>query len=241
MFRPCPTARLVQFGQGGRVSGWLEFISALVVFLLSHMVPVRPPVRPLLIRILGLRGYFVGYSVLSVLVLVWLIVAAGRAPYVGVIPPLEVFRWAPLIAMPVVCALAVAGISLVNPLSFGGMGRGAFDPARPGILAVSRHPLLLALLLWSLAHLLANGDLAHVLLFGLFAGFSGVGMVLIDRRIQRQIGLAAWQGLAQGTARLSVSGVAHVRFRLWQMAVIAGVYAALLGVHLPVIGVSPLP
>ena len=221
--------------------GWAEFIIALVVFLLSHMIPVRPPVRPLLIRALGVRGYFLGYSVLSVLVLVWLIVAAGRAPYIGVIPPLDVFRWAPLIGMPVVCALAVAGMSIANPLSFGGLGSETFVPIRPGILALTRHPLLLALLLWSLVHLVANGDLAHVLLFGLFAGFAGIGMALIDRRKQRELGPEAWQGLAQNTARFSISGLGQLRFRLWQGVVIAGVYAALLGAHLPIIGVSPLP
>lgn len=227
--------------KGGAVSGWAEFSMALVVFLLSHMIPVRPPMRPMLIRLLGLRGYFLGYSVLSVLVLVWLIVAAGRAPYVVVIPPLDIFRWVPLIVMPVVCVLAVAGMSIANPLSFGGMGRGAFDPARPGILAVSRHPLLLALLLWSLAHLLANGDLAHVLLFGLFAGFAGIGMALIDRRKRREFGPEPWQEMAQSTARLSVSGLVRLRLRLWQLVVIAGVYVSLLLAHLPVIGVSPLP
>ncbi|MFT7593739.1 MAG: putative membrane protein [Paracoccaceae bacterium] len=223
------------------MGGWTEFISALVVFLLSHMIPVRPPMRPLLIRALGLRGYFLGYSLLSVLVLVWMIVAAGRAPYVEVIPPLEMFRWGPLIVMPVVCVLAVAGISSVNPLSFGGLGRGAFDPTRPGILAVSRHPLLLALLIWSLVHLLTNGDLAHVLLFGMFAGFAGIGMALIDRRKRRELGPEVWQGMAQNTARLSLSGEGRVRLGLWQWGVSAGVFAVLLWAHLLVIGVSPLP
>ena len=223
------------------MAGWAEFIAALVVFLLSHMIPVRPPVRPLLIRSLGLRGYFLGYSLLSILVLVWLIVAAGRAPYVGVIPPLDIFRWGPIVVMPVVSVLAVAGIVGANPLSFGGLGRSAFDPERPGILAVSRHPLLLALMVWSLVHLLANGDLAHVLLFGLFAGFAALGMALIDRRKQREFGPQAWQEMARNTARLSFAGVRHVRLAAWQWIVSAGVFLALLWAHVPVIGVSPLP
>ena len=40
------------------------------------------------------------------------------------------------------------------------------------IRAVLRHPMLLGLLVWALAHLAANGDLASVVLFGGFAAFT---------------------------------------------------------------------
>ena len=186
------------------MSGWGEFLLALGVFLLSHAIPVRPPVRPWLIAHLGRAGYFTAYSLFSLAVLGWLIVAAARAPYVEVIPPLPALRWAPLLVMPVVCWLAAAGMAIRNPLSFGGLGRGPFDPARPGILRICRHPILLALLLWAMSHLVANGSLAHVILFGLFAGFAVLGMALIDRRKAREMG-PEWQRLSQNTARLSLS------------------------------------
>lgn len=143
--------------------GWLEFTAALALFLLSHAIPVRPPVRPWLVRRLGLRGYFTAYSLLSLAILAWLVVAAARAPNAGVLPHWNLFRWAPLLLMPLACLLAVAGVMRQNPFSFGGLGLRAFDPADPGILAVSRHPLLAAMALWAGAHLLANGDLAHAL------------------------------------------------------------------------------
>lgn len=220
---------------------WAEFIAALVVFQLSHMIPVRPPVRPWLVQTLGLRGYIVGYSLVSVALLVWLIVAAGRAPYIEVIPPYDLLRWVPLIIMPFVCLLGVMGLMAANPLSFGGLGQGAFNPDQPGILGVSRHPLLLAMLLWGLVHLLANGDLAHIILFGLFAGFSVLGMVAIDRRKQGQMGLSKWQSEARNTAWLSLRGVRFLRADIWGWLGSAGVFAALLLLHAPVIGLSPLP
>ena len=77
-----------------------------------------------------------------------------------------------------------------NPLSFGGRRTG-FDPARPGIAGFARHPLLWALFLWSGAHLLVNGDLTHVILFGAFAIFCLMGMGLLDRRRRREMGEAA--------------------------------------------------
>lgn len=220
------------------MTDWLEFIAALTVFMLSHMFPVRPPMRPWLIARLGLKGYFISYSILSLLVLGWLIVAASRAPYIGVLPQWEIFRWAPLLVMPLACLIAVGGMMAQNPLSFGGLGKQPFDPDRPGMLAVTRHPLLVAMVLWAAAHLLANGDLAHVILFGLFAGFAVMGMTLIDRRKQRQLGQGEWQRLAQGTARLNL-----MRLRLSPVPLIlaAGAMLALILLHEPVIGYVPLP
>jgi len=216
---------------------WSEFSAALTIFLLSHVIPVRPPVRPWLVLHLGLRGYFWVYSLISVFLLVWLIVAAGRAPYLELIPPLEVFRWGPLIVMPLACLLAVLGLSVANPLSFGGLGKTPFDPGRPGVLAFTRHPLLLAMILWALVHLLANGDLAHVILFGLFALFPALSMGLIDRRKQREMG-PSWQQQARNTARLSWRGF---RPGPWHLTLAAGLFLTLLALHAPVIGVSPLP
>ena len=222
------------------MSGWGGFATALALFLFSHVIPVRPPVRPWLVRHLGLRGYIIGYSTLSVALLIWLIVAAGRAPYVEVIPPYAGLRWGPVLVMPLVCLLAVLGLSAANPLSFGGMGKGPFDPARPGILALSRHPLLLAMVLWALAHMVANGDLAHVILFGLFAVFPALSMGLIDRRKRREMG-PRWQEMAQNTGRFSPGALAGLRPGLWAGLAAAAVSGLLLVLHAPVMGVSPLP
>lgn len=218
--------------------GWIEFAAALALFLASHAIPVRPPVRPWLVARLGLRGYIVGYSLLSVLILIWLVGAAARAPYVGVLPYWEPLRWAPLAVMPLACLLAVGGMMRQNPLSFGGLGRRVFDPDRPGILAASRHPLLAAMLLWGSAHLLANGDLAHVVLFGLFAGFAWMGMALIDRRKQRQLGQAEWNRLARNTRLLNLK---RLRVTLPELALATLVFVALLHLHAPVIGYDPIP
>jgi len=220
------------------MADWLEFIAALTVFMLSHMFPVRPPMRPWLVERLGLRGYFISYSLLSIVVLAWLIIAAARAPFVGVLPPWDVFRWVPLLLMPLACLIAVSGMMVQNPLSFGGLGRPTYDPDTPGILACTRHPLLVAMALWSGAHLLANGDLAHVILFGLFLGFSVLGMMLIDRRKQRQLGVEEWQRLAGKTSWLNL-----LRLPLSPIpaAIATAVFLGLILLHEPVIGYVPLP
>lgn len=58
----------------------------------------------------------------------------------------------------------------------------------------SRHPLLAALALWAAAHVVPNGDLAHLILFGTFAAFAFLGGRLIDRRKRHEMG-PEWQRL----------------------------------------------
>ncbi|WP_170769179.1 NnrU family protein [Ruegeria lacuscaerulensis] len=221
------------------MTGWVLFLAALITFLLTHAIPARPVVRGQLITVLGRKGYFAAYSVLSLLVLGWLIIAAARAPYVEVIPPWTLFRWVPLLVMPVVCWLAVSGMAIQNPFSFCGLGQRAFDPENPGILSSTRHPVLAALMLWALAHLLANGSLSHVILFGLFGGFAAMGMALIDRRKSREMGIE-WIRLSRNTARFSLRAP-HPWPPLWVWLASLAAFAVLLHLHAAVIGLSPLP
>ena len=77
---------------------------------------------------------------------------------------------------------------LVNLLPDGvhavGQDEGLADNPRPtrGILTVTRHPGLWAIGLWALAHMIANGDAAGLLLFGGIAVLSFGGMAAIDAK-----------------------------------------------------------
>ncbi len=217
------------------MAGWGEFIAAFAVFFLSHSIPVRPANKARVVARIGARGFTLGYSALSIAVLTWLIVAAGRAPMV------VLWAWAPwqnhvpLVAMALVCVIACLALGRPNPLSFGGMNNAAFDPAQPGIVGWIRHPLLLALLLWSLSHMLANGTLSHVILFAVFAGFSLLGMKIIDRRQKRVLGIETWTQMSQTSRRLSVTVGGLIR-----VMIAAALYGVLLWLHGPVIGAFPL-
>ncbi|HEX9858579.1 MAG TPA: NnrU family protein, partial [Paracoccaceae bacterium] len=183
------------------MAGWGEFALALAVFFLSHVIPARPGVRAGLVVRLGPASYGAAYGLVSLVLLGWVIVAAGRAPFVPLWDQALWMRWVVNGAMPVAILLGSFAIGAVNPFSFGGRAAG-FDPDRPGIAGVSRHPLLLALLIWAAAHLLVNGDLAHVLVFAPFAAFAAFGMVAIDRRNRRNWGAADWARLSARTSLL---------------------------------------
>ncbi|ABD86797.1 NnrU family protein [Rhodopseudomonas palustris] len=237
-----PASAVIHFGD------WAEFIAAFAVFLASHAVPSRPAVRAAMVARLGERGFLALYSGVSLLVLAWLIGAAGRAPLLPLWPFEPWQMLAPNLAMPFVCLLAAFGVGAANPLSFGGNPRLAFDPEQPGIVGAARHPLLWAIALWSGAHLVPNGDLAHALLFGFFALIALAGMVMIDRRKQRRLGYEAWHALARNTSFWPFAALLQGRFRprsygvdAKRLAIALVAWLTLLALHAPVIGVSPLP
>lgn len=229
------------------MTAWPEFALALGAFLATHVLPTRRGLRDRLIGWLGRRAYFALYGGVSVVVLVWLIAAAGRAPYVGLWGPSGWQRWVPVLTMPVAALLGVLGIGAGYPHSLGGR-TGRFDPRAPGIAAVTRHPLLWAFSLWSLAHLVANGDLAHAILFGGFAALAFGGMAAFDRRARAAMPAAEWDAVRHATSVLSLAPLASAawwranRRTMARAAVIAaGVYLLLFALHEPVIGVTPAP
>lgn len=227
--------------------GWAEFAAALFAFLASHSIPARPAVRRALKDRLG-RLYFVIYSIMSLAIFAWLIAAAGDAPRVQLwsFEPWQL--WVPNVAMPFVCLLVAFGAAAPDPFSITGYKSEGFDPKRPGIAGIARHPLLWAVTLWASAHIVPNGDLAHVILFGLFALFGLAGMVMFDARKRREWGAQLWAERTARTSFIPFAAILAGRFhgeelRPNPVRLLAAfvLYLALLLLHPLVIGVSPLP
>lgn len=220
---------------------WLGFMGVFALFFATHSIPVRPGIKTRITAKIGKRGFGIGYSALSVGMLFVLIWAAQEAPYVQLWPQMAWQRHAVHLGMLVVCLILAFALARPNPFSFGGARNDRFDPMRPGIVRITRHPVLLALALWAGLHLLPNGDVAHVVLFGVLGGFAIAGRALINRRKRREMGAEQWDaldisvrqsGLLQAPA--SWSGLA--------LRVVAGfaAFASLLALHPVVIGVSAL-
>jgi uncharacterized membrane protein len=60
-----------------------------------------------------------------------------------------------------------------------------YAPGR--IRAITQHPMLLATLIWAVAHLLANGNLADLLLFGSFLIWAAADRLSMNHRVQRPL------------------------------------------------------
>ena len=104
------------------------------------------------------------YSLLALAGLALIIIGMSRVEFLPVfVPP----GWSPLIAnlaMPVSFCLLVAA---QMPNNF---------------RRVIRNPMLTGVLIWAAVHLMANGDLASMLLFGFFGTYSAIDIISVNRR-----------------------------------------------------------
>ena len=88
----------------------------------------------------------------------------------------------------------------------------AYLPGR--IRTATKHPMLAATKLWALAHLLANGMLADVLLFGSFLAWAVADRISMKRRTQRPIA-GAPPSKANDVIAVAVGLALYVAFILW--------------------------
>jgi len=224
-----------------------QLLIAALLFVGTHFGLSSPALRPLLVARLGERLFVGLYSLLQIVLLVWLGRSYAVSPFVPLWSPPGWTAWIPLVAMAPALLLLVGGLVQPNPTAVMQDAKGPPDAAVRGMLTVTRHPVMWAFALWALSHLAANGDAASIVLFGAIAVLALVGTLAIDAKKRARWG-AAWNGFAAHTSNLPLAAAAAGRTRLdlagigWLTPVIAAaVYVALILLHPLVIGVSPLP
>ena len=224
-----------------------EFLIAIMLFLIAHLVPPAPPVRTRLIAWLGRRVYLVGYSLVSLALIAWIISAALRAPYLPLWTPAPWQTLVPILLMPVATWLLLAGLIEPNSLSISLRPADSKTELGPAA-AVTRHPVLWAFLLWAGSHIPPNGDVASVILFGGMTMLAIAGFAVLDSRARGRLGEKRWQSLTTPTSILPFAAILDGRVRirfsarlLFSVAVAIAAYLwFLLQGHKFFIGVDPL-
>jgi uncharacterized membrane protein len=192
----------------------LVLVAGLVVFLGVHSVSIVAPAwRTTTMARVGEKRWKGLYSLASGVGFALLIVVYGiarQAPVVVYTPPPALRHLALLLMLPVFPLLIAA-----------------YLPGR--IKTLARHPMLLAVKLWAVAHLLANGTLADVLLFGGFLVWAVTDRVSVKRRtpIEAHAVPGAPARPANDAIVVVVGLAVYVLFLFWG--------------HRWLIGVSPLP
>lgn len=147
----------------------LPLIIGLIVFLGIHLVPTNPALRSGLAERFGEKQWKVVFSVISLIGFALIVygyhkmqVMPGKNPQLWD-PPAWTRHVALLLMLPAMILLVAA-----------------YVPSR--IRDVLQHPMLTAVKLWALAHLLANGDLASLLLFGSFLAYAVYDRISVKKR-----------------------------------------------------------
>jgi uncharacterized membrane protein len=185
-------------------------ISGLLLFIAAHLLPTQPALRMALIARLGEGPYKGAFSLISAIGLVLLVFGYGQMQGLGRgnpqlwVPPIWTKHLVFLLMVPAMILLVAA-----------------YVPSR--IRAAVGHPMLTALMLWAFGHLLANGDLASVLLFGSFLAYAVYDRISVRHRSSPgPLGKA--HGSSIGDATAVGLGLALYAFMLfWGHAKLIGV------------------
>jgi uncharacterized membrane protein len=138
-----------------------------------------------LIERFGEKAYRAGFSLASVVSLVWLVREYGRAPYSPLWVTPRPLLLLPIALVPIAFVFLVGAFTVPSPTAVGGERVLLEQAEARGMLRVTRHPFLWSVVIWSVAHLLANRDPASVIFFGSLGLTALRGAFDIDRKRRR--------------------------------------------------------
>jgi uncharacterized membrane protein len=155
------------------ILGLSAMILGLVLFLGVHLLTTQRDLRGRFVTSLGEGGYKGLYSLVSlagIALIVW-----GFADYrsAGMIDV-----WEQLVPANIHAALKHVTEALMLPAVI----LVAASYIRGRIYTRLKHPMLAGIKLWAAAHLLANGDLGSIILFGSFLGWAVLDRISLKRR-----------------------------------------------------------
>lgn len=224
----------------------LHLAAAALTFVLIHLLVSGTRVRDGLVARVGEGPYMGLFSLASVAALAWMVWSYGQARAENVVwwgpEPLRHLAWA---VQFVGVLLVVVGLLTPNPTSVkqeSTLDRG--DPAT-GVLRITRHPFLWGVAIWAAGHLLVNGDLASLILFGSLLLLGALGGASIDAKRLRALG-PKYRAFTDRTSNVPFAAVVARRQPLrlgelgWRLLVAVAVYALLFWAHPYIAGVSPL-
>jgi uncharacterized membrane protein len=149
------------------IMGLLVMILGLLLFLGAHTFTTQRELRARLIASTGEGGYKIGYALVSfagLALIVWGFAHYRATGWIDV--------WYPPKALNHVTAALMLPAVIMVVASY----------LRGRIYVALKHPMLAGVKLWAAAHLLVNGDLGSIVLFGSFLGWAVFDRISLKRR-----------------------------------------------------------
>lgn len=145
-------------------------IAGLALFFAIHLVPTNRPLRDGLTVRFGEVGYKGVFSIVALIGFVMIVL--GFAKMQAMLGSKNPILWyPPTWTRHLAFTLMLPAMILLVA---------AYIPSR--IRAAVKHPMLVAIKIWALAHLLANGDVASIVLFGSFLAYAVYDRISLKHR-----------------------------------------------------------
>ena len=229
------------------MTGTIESLAlATAAFIGGHFMLSSLPVRHRLIGIMGENGFRGIFTIVAFASFTWMLYAYNSAPYIELWPLNDFLHMVALLVLPFACLLAVVGITTRTPTGRG--GEKLLDDPHPvrGIATITRHPFLWGVALWGIAHMIANGDVGSLILFGGLTILALGGMAHIEHR-RREAAGAGWGPVARSTSAIPFLAAIQGRTKIDWAGIgstrsLAGraVYVVFLAAHGSLFGVPAL-
>lgn len=224
-------------------------IAAAAAFVLLHLLIAGTLVRGMIVTLTGEGAYLGLFSLATLAALVWMIVAFGAARA----DPANTTLWSlmPQARHGVIGLVLIAFLFMVPGLLTNSptrvQGGSVVDKpnAVTGMTRISRHPFLWGIVIWAAAHLIANGRLADLILFGSLLVLGLLGPPSIDTKRMRALG-ERYAAFKAQTSNIPFVAIIQGRQSLklgeiwWRLLVAVVVFVGVLMVHRYAFGVSPL-
>jgi uncharacterized membrane protein len=190
----------------------LILIVGIIVFLGAHSFSTLRSARDGLIARVGAGPYKGLHSLISLVGFGLIVWGFGQYRASGLIPIWTPPTWARHVTIPLMWLAFVA--------------LGAMGPTPGLIRGLLRHPMLVAIKIWALAHLLVNGDAGGMVLFGAFLAWAVWDRISVKRRgdlgAPRHPGLGMGDAIALGVGTLAYVGMVIGHRWLIGVSVIGG-------------------
>lgn len=147
--------------------GLTILIAGLAIFHASHLFVTKRDARAAAIERLGTNGYRVVFSIVSL---------AGLALIVWGFAQYRATGWIDVWYPPAFTRHIAATLMLFASIFF----VATYIPSH--IKTKLKHPMLTSIKTWALAHLIANGDLGSILLFGSFLAWGVMARIAAKKR-----------------------------------------------------------
>jgi uncharacterized membrane protein len=188
--------------------GLLVMILGLVLFLGIHALTTQRELRARVIASTGEGGYKIGYALMSLAglaLIIWGFALYRATGWIDVWHPPKVLKH-------ITVALMLPAVILV-----------VASYIRGRIYTTLKHPMLAGVKLWAAAHLLANGDLGSIILFGSFLAWAVFDRISLKHRSDDGAPPIPVGGLGNDLIAVAVGIVAYLALAFAFHPVVIGV------------------
>jgi uncharacterized membrane protein len=178
-------------------------ILGLIVFIGTHSFTMARGPRGNLVRRFGEGAYKGIYSLVSLAGIVLISIGYGQYRANGYIPVWDPPVWTRHLSLILVLVAFIAFVA-------------AYLPGH--IKSRLKHPMLVGVKVWALAHLIANGDLGSILLFGSLLAWAVAARISVKRRDEVRVHggpVAPPTGWRNDLLAIGMGTVAYLAFAFW--------------------------